>query len=223
MSSIELGQHNLDRGRYEAAYAIFFDLAKNELNDEAAFALNKMVFDGNLDAEQMETLFEWQNSNSSLGNGYAHFNVGLIYEKGTEHIKQNFKTAKEYYEKAIKEEVWDACANLGNLYISGAGIEQGVARDVAKGMALLSQGAENGSRIAAFTLGSLYGKDEMVGVNLNKSFYYLTLAAFMKHDQAKRVLYIFSHAHKENYSSDFADAEQQYWKIENMRKLYKCL
>jgi len=223
MSSIELGQLNLDKGRFEAAFNIFFDLAKNELNDEAAFALNKMVFDGNLDAEQMEALFEWQNSNSSLGNGYAHFNVGLIYEKGTNQIKQNLKTAKEYYEKAVKEEVWDACANLGNLLISGAGIEQGVPQDVVKGLALLAQGAENGSRIAAFTLGSMYGKDVVVGVNLKKSFYYLTLATFMKHDQAKRVLHIFSHAHKEDYSTDFNAAEQQYWKIENMRQLYKCL
>jgi methylglyoxal synthase len=49
------------------------------------------------------------------------------------------------------------------------------------------------------------------------------LAALAGHDQAKRVLLIFVHSHKENYDAELEAAQAQFGKIENMRKLYKCL
>lgn len=222
-SRIELGQLNLEKGRNDAAFEIFFDLAKNDLSDDANYALTKMCFDGKLSAEQIEIFYEFQNSNSSLGNGYAHFNVGLMHERGMGEIKQDYKTAIQYYEKAIKEEVHDAYCNLGYIYVLGSAMEQGVPRNVEKGAELLAKGAEEGSRQAAYTLGSLYGKGEFIAQDLKKAFYYLTLAALAKHDQAKRVLYIFEHAHKGNYSEQFDAAEKQHWKIINMRRLYKCI
>ncbi|QWD64914.1 hypothetical protein [Polynucleobacter sp. MWH-UH2A] len=50
MASIELGQSNLERGRNDAAYEIFMDLAQNDLNDDALYALTKMCWDGKLNA-----------------------------------------------------------------------------------------------------------------------------------------------------------------------------
>ncbi|QWE22256.1 sel1 repeat family protein [Polynucleobacter sp. AP-Jannik-300A-C4] len=222
-SQLELGQLNLQRGRFDAAFNIFYGLAKDQGNEEANYALTKMCFDGVLNPEQANTLFILQNSNSSLGNGYAHFNVGLMYERGIGEIQQDYKTAVEYYEKAIKEEVIDAYCNLGNLYVSGLGADHGIARNVDKGMDLLIKGAEEGSRQAAFTLGSIYTNGELVERNVKQGYYYLTLAAFAKHDQAKRALLIFEHAYRDNYSEEFAEAERQHWKIENMRRLYKCI
>ena len=223
MSSIELAQNNLIRGRYEAAFEIFFDLAQYELSQDAHFALTKMCFDGHLDAEQITKLFEWVNSNSSLGNGYAHFNVALMYERGMGNIKQNYKTAIEYYEKAIKEEVADAYCNLGNIFALGLGKEQGVPRDIHKGLALLAKGAEEGSRQAAYTLGCLYENGEYIPQDHRKSCYYLVLATLAKHEQAHRILILFQHTNKGNYNKKFDAAELQYSKIENMRKLYKTL
>jgi TPR repeat protein len=220
---IELAQLNLEKGRNDAAFEIFFDLAKNDLNDDANYALTKMCFDGKLSTDQIQNFYEFQNSNSSLGNGYAHFNVGLMHERGMGEIKQDFKTAVIYYEKAIKEEVHDAYCNLGNIYVLGTAIEFGVPRDVERGAELLAKGANEGSRQSAYTLGSLYGKGEFITQDLSKSFYFLTLAALAKHDQAHRVLHIFQNTHKGDYSKEFDAAEQQFWKIENMRRLYRCI
>jgi len=221
--SLELAQLNLNRGRNDAAFDIFMDLAQNELSDDATYGLTKMCWDGKLTVEQIELFYAFQNSNSSLGNGYALFNVGLMHEKGMGKIKQDYKTAVQYYEKAIKEEVHDAFCNLGSIYVLGTGMEQGVARNVELGAQYLTKGAEEGSRQCAYTLGSLYGKGEFIVQDLNKAFYFLTLAALAKHDQAHRVLHIFQYAHKGNYSKEFDAAEVQYWKIEGTRRLYRCI
>jgi TPR repeat protein len=220
---LDLGTMNLNRGRYDAAFDIFYDLATNDLDPEAQFALTKMCFDGHMDAEQLDKFFIWQNSNSSLGNGYAHFNVGLMHERGMGAIEQNYKLAVEYYERAIKEEVYDACCNLGNIYALGLGIEQGVPRQMEKGIKLLTEGAHNGSRQAAYTLGCLYEKGEFIPQDHKKACYFLVLATMAKHEQAHRVLIIFQHTNKGDYNAEFDEAERQYWNIENMRRLYKCL
>ena len=117
----------------------------------------------------------------------------------------------------------DAYCNLGYIYVLGMGMEQGVPRNLEKGIELLTVGANEGSRQSAYTLGSLYGKGEFIIQDLSKSYYFLTLAALANHDQAKRVLYIFQNTHKGNYVEEFDAAERQYWKIENMRRLYKCI
>jgi TPR repeat protein len=85
-------------------------------------------------------------------------------------------------------------------------------------------GAEFGSRQSAFTIGSLYGKGEFIPQDKPKAFYFLALAAKMGHEQAKRVLIIFAHAHKgENFDAEMDAANVAFGKIENMRKLYKCI
>jgi hypothetical protein len=59
-------------------------------------------------------------------------------------IKQDYKTAIEYYEKAVKEEVHDAYCNLGNIYALGLGEEQGIPRDIFKGIGYLVEGPKRG-------------------------------------------------------------------------------
>ncbi len=221
--AIELGQLNMEKGKFEVAFDILFDCAVNDQNDDAIFLLTKMCFDGNLSPEHMEKFYELQNGNSSLGNGYALFNVGLMHERGIGSVKQDYKIAVAYYEKAIKEEVKDAFCNLGNIYALGLGMEQGVPRNIELGIKYLRIGAEEGSRQCAYTLGSLYGKGEFIPLDLKKSFYFLSLAALAGHDQAKRILHIFVHTHKENYDDQMDAAQLQYGKIENLRMLYKCL
>ncbi|MFM7048805.1 MAG: tetratricopeptide repeat protein [Polynucleobacter sp.] len=222
--AFELGKLNLDKGKVDIAFDIFFDLAKNDLDEDALYMLTRMTFDGQLGPEQIEQFYEFQNSHSSYGNGYALYNVGLMHERGLGKVKQNYKVAVEYYEKAIKEEVHDAYCNLGNIYALGLGMEQGVPRDIYKGLELLSKGAESGSRQSAFTIGSLYGKGEFIPQDNSKAAYYLTLAAMMGHEQAKRVLAIFAHAHKnENFDREFDAANVKFGEIENLRKLYRCI
>ena len=222
--AIELGRMNLEKGKVDIAFDIFFDLAKNDLDEDALYMLSRMTFDGQLNPEQIELFYELQNSASSYGNGYALFNVGLMHERGLGKVKQDIKVAVQYYEKAIKEEMHDAFCNLGNIYALGLGMEQGVPRDIFKGLQLLAMGAEFGSRQSAFTIGSLYGKGEFIPQDKSKAFYFLALAAKMGHEQAKRVLIIFTHAHKgENFDTEMDEANVAFGKIENMRKLYKCI
>ena len=220
---LDIARQNLNRGRYQAAFEIFYELAVHDLDEEAQFALTKMCFDGHLDAEQIAKLFEWVNANSSLGNGYAHFNVALMHERGMGGIKQDYKTAVEYYEKAIKEDVVDAYCNLGNIYALGLAEEQGIPRNMYKGIQYLAKGAEEGSRQAAYTLGCLYEKGEFIPQDHRKACYYLVLATLAGHDQAHRVLIIFQHTNKGDYNKEFDEAELQYGRIKNMRRLYKCL
>jgi TPR repeat protein len=221
--AIELGQLNMEKGKFDVAFDILYDAAVNDQSDDAVFLMTKMVFDGNLPPELMEKFYEFQNGHTSAGNGYALFNVGLMHERGLGKLPVCFKTAVEYYQKAIKEEVKDAYCNLGNILALGLGIEQGIKRDVDLGVEYLAIGAAEGSRQCAYTLGSLYGKGEFIPLDLKKSFYYLSLAAFQGHDQAKRILHIFVHTHKENYDAQMDAAQLQYGKIVNMRQLYKCL
>lgn len=221
--AIELGQLNMSKGKFDVAFDILYECAVNDLNDDAVFLMTKMVFDGNLPSELMEKFYEFQNGHTSAGNGYALFNVGLMHERGLGKLPISYKIAVEYYQKAIKEEVKDAYCNLGNIFALGLGIEQGILRNVELGVKYLAIGAEEGSRQCAYTLGSLYGKGEFIPLDLEKAFYFLSLAAFQGHDQAKRVLHIFVHTHKENYDAQMDAAQLQYGKILNMRQLYKCL
>ena len=221
--SIDIGQSNLNRGNYEAAFTIFIDLAQNELHDGALYALTKMCFEGKLNAEQLEKFYELQNSASSLGNGYALFNVGLMHERGIGKVSQDYKVAVEYYQKAVKEEVTDAYCNLGNIFALGLGMEQGIPRNVELGIKLLEKGAEEGSRQCAFTLGSLYGQGEFIPQDFKKAFYYLSLAALQGHEQAKRVLMIFANTYTENCDEELSAAQSSFGKIENLRKLYKSI
>ena len=223
MSSVELGELNLRQGRNDAAFEIFFDLAQYELSADAQFALIKMCFDGLLKTDQVESLMTWLNRESGRGNGYADYNVGLIHERGSIGNGPDYKKAVEYYLKAIEEDVTDALCNLGNIYIKGMGAKQGIAQDAEKGITLLAKGAELGSRQAAYTLGSYYGKGEIVPVNYSKAFYYLTLASLAQHDQAKRILLIMQHSVKDDFSKELEQAQHAHAKIENMRQLYKLL
>lgn len=182
MSSVELGELNLRNGKTDVAFDIFFELAQFELSADAQFALIKMCSDGLLKTDQVESLMAWLNRESGRGNGYADYNVGLIHERGSIGNGPDYKKAVEYYLKAIEEDVTDALCNLGNIYITGMGAKQGIAQDAEKGITLLAKGAELGSRQAAYTLGSYYGKGEIVPVNYSKAFYYLTLASLAQHD-----------------------------------------
>jgi TPR repeat protein len=223
MSSVELGELNLRNGKNDAAFDIFFDLAQFELSADAQFALVKMCFDGLLKTDQAESLMNWLNRETARGNGYADYNLGLIHEQGTVGGKPDYKKAVEFYLKAIKEEVHDAFCNLGNIFITGSGASQGVPKDIDKGLELLEKGAQLGSRQAAYTVGSYYGKGEIVPANHRKAFLYLTLASLEKHDQAKRVLMIMQHAVKEDFSRELEEAQHLHAKIQNMRQRYKLL
>ena len=69
---LDIARQNLNRGRYQAAFEIFYELAVHDLDEEAQFALTKMCFDGHLDAEQIAKLFEWVKDRKSTRLNSSH-------------------------------------------------------------------------------------------------------------------------------------------------------
>jgi uncharacterized protein len=63
--AIELGQLNMQKGKFDVAFDILFDCAVNDQNDDAVFLMTKMVFDGNLSPEHIEKFYEFQNGHTS--------------------------------------------------------------------------------------------------------------------------------------------------------------
>jgi TPR repeat protein len=105
----------------------------------------------------------------------------------------------------------------------GTGMDQGVKKDIKRGIELLTVGASEGSRQSAYNLGVLYEKGEYIPQDHSKAFYFLTLATLQKHEHAHRCLIIMQHAIKKDFTREFNAAQDQYWKIENMRRLYRVL
>ncbi|MEY4524140.1 MAG: hypothetical protein RIR27_1216, partial [Pseudomonadota bacterium] len=58
--AIELGQLNMQKGKFDVAFDILYDSAVNDQNDDAVFLMTKMCFDGNLSTEHMEKFYELQ-------------------------------------------------------------------------------------------------------------------------------------------------------------------
>jgi TPR repeat protein len=57
------------------------------------------------------------------GDSSAQYRLGLLYEGGVG-VPQNYKKAKEWFEKAAKQGHVGAQADLGTLYLQGAGTPQ---------------------------------------------------------------------------------------------------
>ena len=146
MSSIEAAELNIRQGNNDAAFKILMELAEYHLSIDVQFALFNMCFDGLLTADQTQELVSWLNRESYKGNGYADYNLGVIYERGLIDGVINYKEAAHFYERAVKEEVQDAHDSLGNIYVTGIAQEQGIPQNVNKGIELLAKGAELGSR-----------------------------------------------------------------------------
>jgi hypothetical protein len=58
---------------------------------------------------------------------------------------------------------------------------------------------------------------------INKLFTWVNSNSSLGNGYIHRVLIMFQYANKGNYDLEFDAAEAQYGKIQNMRKLYRCL
>ena len=171
---LEAGDFNRARGRYDSAFDQYFEAFTQELCEEAQKRLTSMTLEGLLKPDQIERLFQYHNSFDSHRNGIASFNVGLMYEQGLGGAKQDLSVAAQYYEKAVEQGIPDAYANLGQILISGSGVPWGIQMNVSRGIALLEQGVEKGSRHCAYTLGCMYKSGDLIPVNDRRAAYYLS-------------------------------------------------
>ena len=79
------------------------------------------------------------------------FQLGLMYSHG-QGVKQDYSKAREWWEKAAKQEYADAQYNLGLMYATGKGVKQ----DYSKARAGFEKAAKQGDAAAQFNLGNMY-------------------------------------------------------------------
>ena len=79
---------------------------------------------------------------AELGDSDAQRNLGLLYEEG-KGVRQDYQTAKKWYEKAAKQKNGGAQFLLGNLYENGNGVRQ----NYAQAKEYFGQACDNGLQI----------------------------------------------------------------------------
>ncbi|MBR2207979.1 MAG: SEL1-like repeat protein [Synergistaceae bacterium] len=110
---------------------------------------------------------------ANLGNAEAQFQIGRMYANG-DGVKQDYKLAASWYEKAAKRSHPAAQNNLGVLYHDGKGVKQ----DYKKARRLYEKAAAQNYGFAFGNLGWMYQHGQGVDVNYKKAFeYYIRGAA----------------------------------------------
>ena len=107
-------------------------------------------------AEEEATAKEVRKS-AEEGNASAQYRLGLLYDGGVG-VPQDYRQAKEWFEKAAKQGHVGAQADLGTLYLQGAGAPQ----SVQMAMFWFSQAAEHGDGLACAKLGWMYAEGQGV-------------------------------------------------------------
>ncbi|KAI8072587.1 hypothetical protein BC940DRAFT_252094 [Gongronella butleri] len=91
----------------------------------AQYRLGSMLFHGVGVAEQPDHAVHWFTSSAALGNRYAQFIVGFLYEQGIT-MPQDHEKAIEYYSKSAHQQFSDAQAALGICLVDKGRVPQGL-------------------------------------------------------------------------------------------------
>ena len=109
---------------------------------------------------------------ANLGNAEAQFQIGRMYANG-DGVKQDYKLAVLWYEKAAKRSHPAAQNNLGVLYHNGRGVK----KDYKKARKWYEKSAAQGYGRAFDNLGWIYQNGQGVNVDYNKAFEYYSKGA----------------------------------------------
>jgi TPR repeat protein len=122
-------------------------------------------------AEDEATAKEVRKS-AEAGNASAQNRLGLLYDEGLG-VPQDYRQAKEWFEKAAKQGHVGAQVNLGTLYLQGAGAQQSAQ------MALFwfSRAAEQRDSLAFSKLGWMYAQGHEVLQDFIQANMWYNLAA----------------------------------------------
>ena len=154
--------------------------ANNGNNDRAAECFQEMIDKGQADgyfwmamlydaAGDSKTCNEYLVKGDKKGSRMASETLGVIYEYGMDGVKIDNKKAAKYYEKAGTPK---AHYRHGILYLNGD-IGKQKESDIAKGMELVSQAADEGYIDAIYTMGYCYETGRNVdSVDHNKAVSY---------------------------------------------------
>ncbi|CAI3950575.1 unnamed protein product [Commensalibacter communis] len=97
-------------------------------------------------------LLETMKLKASQGDVQAQSILGQVYQHGKYGVKKNLFTARDWYEKAIKQGNVPSMINLGDMYQKG----MGVPKSYTKARELFEQAAAKGDAVAQYNLGVMY-------------------------------------------------------------------
>jgi TPR repeat protein len=88
-------------------------------------------------------------------------------------VLQDLASARDWYQKAADQGNAPARYNLGNMYLTGRGVD----KDAAKGLALVEASAKQGFPLAQSRMAGLYYTGEAVAQDKVKAYAWALLAA----------------------------------------------
>ncbi|KAG0256376.1 hypothetical protein DFQ27_005762 [Actinomortierella ambigua] len=115
------------------------------------------------------------------GDPIAQFQIGKLYETGSEHVVQDVQLAFQWYLKAAEHGQRDAQNSVGDAYYHGRGTEQ----NQQKAVEWFTKSANNGSACGQYSLGWLYNTGRGVNRDVLKARELWTNAASQGHDEAR--------------------------------------
>ena len=121
-----------------------------------------------ISAEDLRTL----HTQAVQGDAKTQNKLGGLYYRG-QGVRQDYATARQWYEKAAAQGYALAQFNIGSLYHFG----QGVPKDDAQARQWYEKAAAQGDAYAQFSLGALYLSGEGVPKDYVRAYKWLNLAA----------------------------------------------
>ena len=144
--------------------------------------------------------FEAALAKAKRGNAEAQFEVALMYYHG-DGVKQDYKKAREYFEKAAAQNNGNALVLLGGMYNLGAGVKQ----DDKKAREYYEKAAAQNNGYALGFLGLMYSNGTGVKQDKKKGREYLEKAAALQNGNGMgliglAMMYLYGLGVKENYN-----------------------
>jgi len=137
---------------------------------------------------------------AALGESWAQYNLGYMYENG-QGVIQDYKQAVKWYTKSAEQGDVKAQHNLGWMYDKGQGVIQDY-KEVVKWFRLAS---EQGNAPAQIKLGAMYWFGQGVLQDFVMAHMYFNIAAVSGHDRAIKGRGI---VEKKMTSSQIAEAQK---------------
>lgn len=143
-------KHRQDDPTHEIAFR-WFMLSATQGNIASQRKLGQMFRDGSGTERSSSEAIKWLTFAANNGDKNALYEIGLMYEKGYEDLRQDYKTAVEYYQEAMKNKDIMSAYRLGEMYEYGIYFNI----NIEKASELYREAAEKGYKKAVKKLSEL--------------------------------------------------------------------
>ena len=131
------------------------------------------------DPPKYKDALKWFEKAAFQGDTVAQHLLATMYLCG-KGVRKNYFKALSWYELASKQHFAPSTYQLGAMYMNGEGVHQ----DFKKAAELFEEAANGGHSTAQCNLGIFYNRGIGVQKNIDKSLYWLNLAALQNEEQA---------------------------------------